>query len=90
LTTGQLAVYSSLAAAVIPLLENENKDLIQNLVRVDSHKHAFGNRKISNDCCCAKDEIKDDTRRNQNEFTKNYIIIIEQKNDTKLLIKNSI
>jgi hypothetical protein len=90
LTTGQLAVYSSLAAAVIPLLENENKDLIQNLVRVDSHKHAFGNRKISNDCCCAKDEIKDDTRRNQNEITKNYIIIIEQKNDTKLLILNSI
>jgi hypothetical protein len=64
------------AAAVIPLLENENKDLIQNLVRVDSHKHAFGNRKISNDCCCAKEGIKDDTRRNQNEFTKNYIIII--------------
>jgi len=90
LTTGQLAVYSSLAAAVIPLLENENKDLIQNLVRVDSHKHAFGNRKISNDCCCAKEGIKDDTRRNQNEFTKNYIIIIEQKNDTKLLILNSI
>jgi translation initiation factor 6 (eIF-6) len=58
LTTGQLAVYSSLAAAVIPLLENENKDLIHNLVRVDSHKHTFGNRKISGTNAVRRKESK--------------------------------